>query len=132
MSLTDEELRHMELSIATGSLQKICHEAAQHWWKDNQGNDIRDNPLTFSNKLLLIVTEIAEACEGDRKDLMDDKLPNRKMREVELADALIRICDLAGGYGLDLGGAVADKVAYNSSRIDHTAAHRKAQGGKSY
>ena len=37
---------------------------------------------------MLIVSEIAEAMEGERKDLMDDKLPHRKMAEVELADAL--------------------------------------------
>ncbi len=39
--------------------------------------------------------------EGERKDLMDDKLPHRKMAEVELADALIRIFDYAGAYGYD-------------------------------
>lgn len=44
----------------------------------------------------LIITEIAEATEGERKDLMDDKLPHRKMGEVELADAMIRLLDLGG------------------------------------
>ena len=46
----------------------------------------------------LISTELAEATEGERKDLMDDKLPNRKMGEVELADTLIRLFDLAGFF----------------------------------
>ena len=48
--------------------------------------------------LQLVSTELAEATEGERKDLMDDHLPHRKMGEVELADALIRLLDLAGRY----------------------------------
>jgi NTP pyrophosphatase (non-canonical NTP hydrolase) len=70
--------------------------------------------------------------EGDRKDLMDDKLPHRKMREVELADAVIRIFDLAGAYGMDLGEAIAEKMAYNQSRADHKIENRVQSGGKSY
>lgn len=49
--------------------------------------------------LQLINTEIAEATEGDRRDLNDEHLPHRKMAEVELADALIRLLDLGGRYG---------------------------------
>ena len=70
--------------------------------------------------------------EGDRKDLMDDKLPHRKMLEVELADALIRIHDLAGFLGLDLAGAVVEKLAFNQQRADHKLDNRRAEGGKSY
>jgi hypothetical protein len=50
--------------------------------------------------LQLVNTEIAEATEGERKNLMDDKLPHRRMGEVELADALIRILDFAGRYNI--------------------------------
>ncbi|MBJ7591976.1 nucleoside triphosphate pyrophosphohydrolase family protein [Aeromonas veronii] len=49
--------------------------------------------------LQLVNTEIAEATEGDRKGLMDDHLPHRKMAEVELADTMIRALDIAGRYG---------------------------------
>jgi len=55
------------------------------WWPEDA------DPLT---KAQLVLTEIAEATEGARKDLMDDHLPHRKMEEVELADALIRVLDL--------------------------------------
>lgn len=56
--------------------------------------------------LMLAVSELAEAMEGHRKNLMDDKLPHRPMIEVELADYVIRVCDTictdaftAGGVG---------------------------------
>lgn len=85
-----------------------------------------------AQKLCLIHSEISEAMEGHRKGLMDDKLPHRKMIEVELADAMIRIGDLAGALGLDLGGAIAEKMAFNAKRPDHQPEARKAAGGKSY
>lgn len=81
---------------------------------------------------MLIVSEVSEAMEGHRKNLMDDKLPHRPMIEVELADALIRIADLAGALGLDLGGAVEEKLAFNASRPDHKLENRMAAGGKAY
>lgn len=111
-----------------------CHKASRDagWWTDKEGNDLTLNPLVFSNKLMLTVSELAEAMEADRKDLMDDKLPHRHGREVELADAYIRICDLAGAFNLDLGGAVAEKMAFNKVRPDHQKEAREAAGGKSY
>ena len=79
--------------------------------------DIKDTQKAFNAQMLaLIHSEISEALEADRKDLMDDKLPHRKGLEVELADAFIRICDMCSGLGLDLGGAVEEKLAYNTTR----------------
>jgi NTP pyrophosphatase (non-canonical NTP hydrolase) len=123
------------INTAADILQYECHQAAKSagWWIDPKtGASITDNPYCFSSKLCLVHSEISEAMEGDRKDLMDDKLPHRKMREVELADAVIRIFDLAGAYGMDLGEAIAEKMAYNQSREDHKIANRAQSGGKSY
>lgn len=110
---------------------KICYGLAEEagWWGD-KGDRVSMGLLC--TKLLLIVTEIAEATEGLRKDLPDDKLPHRPMLEVELADAVIRIYDLAGKLELDLGGALVEKLQYNLSRKDHTAEHRASQGGKKF
>jgi hypothetical protein len=115
-------------------LQGICHTAASNagWWSSKDGTRLQDNPLVFSNKLCLTHSEISEAMEGDRKNAMDDHLPHRPAREVELADALIRIFDLGGAYGLDLAGALVEKMAYNARRADHKPAARAAEGGKAY
>ncbi|MFX6318865.1 hypothetical protein ABTF97_18600, partial [Acinetobacter baumannii] len=82
--------------------------------------------------LCLIHSEISEAMEGHRKNLMDDKIPHRSMLEVELADALIRICDMAGGLGLDLEGAVLEKLEYNQKRADHKIENRLKADGKKF
>ena len=126
----EAELEQQMTMQAVDRLQRICHHAAfvAGWWHEGA----QSNPLTFSNKLMLIVSEVAEAMEGDRKKLMDDKLPHREMREVELADAVIRIFDLAGAYGFDLAGALVEKMAYNAQRLDHKPEHRNAAGGKTY
>lgn len=115
-------------------LQGICHDLAHHagWWTRPDGSPITDNPYCFSNKLMLVVSELAEAMEGDRKGIKDDHLPHRDMREVELADAVIRIFDLAGAYNMDLGGAIAEKLYFNRHRADHTPEARAQAGGKAY
>lgn len=69
------------------------------WWHDEQGNFIEINPKKLN---ILIVSELSEAMEGFRKDLMDDKLPHRPMVEVELADAVIRRLDKMMGLDENL------------------------------
>ena len=81
---------------------------------------------------MLIVSEIAEAMEGDRKNLMDDHLKHRPMLEVELADALIRIFYFAGKHGLDVAGAMVEKLVYNTTRADHKPENQNKVNGKKY
>ena len=104
-----------------------CREANDRWWTAADGTPLERNK---GELLMLIVSEIAEAMEGERKDLWDDKLPYRKMVEVELADALIRIFDYAGAFGYDLEGAYREKLVYNAQRDDHTHDARARAEGK--
>lgn len=124
----------MSIKHKINAVVDVCHgnSTAAGWWTDKDGNHLSLNPLCFSNKLCLVHSEISEAMEGDRKGLMDDKLPHRSMAEVELADACIRIFDLAGAYNMDLGGAIEEKLAFNKVRPDHKKEAREATGGKTY
>jgi len=107
-----------------------CHAANDKWWRDTiTGERISRNK---GELLCLIHSEISECMEGERKNLMDDKLPHRRMAEVELVDAMIRIFDYAGAFGYDLQGAYADKMAFNAAREDHKAEARLAANGKKW
>jgi NTP pyrophosphatase (non-canonical NTP hydrolase) len=111
---------------------EVCHGAAVDggWWHDiNTGEKLERNK---GELIALIHSEVSECLEGVRKGCPDDKLPNRPMEEVELADTIIRIFDYAGGFGLDLPGALLEKLAYNSSRADHKPENRKKSGGKKF
>lgn len=134
---------YQDVEYAGTALQEFCHSAAATagWWNDTKtgmdyAKECMDNTrfgkALVAEKLCLIHSEISEAMEGHRKGLMDDKLPHRSMIEVELADAIIRIGDLAGALQLDLGGAIAEKMQFNSVRPDHKIENRNAEGGKAY
>lgn len=82
--------------------------------------------------LMLMVSEIAEAMEGVRKNLPDSHLPEFRMEDVELADLIIRVLDYAGGFGIDLQAPFDAKNRYNATRHDHTHAARLAPGGKEF
>lgn len=126
--------------IAGQTLQDTCFDLAQTagWWTDiNTGvtlNSVQGQPprINIPEKLCLIHSEVSEAMEGYRKNLMDDKLPTRSMLEVELADVVIRCFDLSGGLGLDLPGAIVEKLYYNSHREDHKIENRLSVNGKKF
>lgn len=61
------------------------------WWSKQRSN---------YTLLQLVITEITEATEGVRKKLMDKHLPDLKNEDVELADALLRLCDFAQASGI--------------------------------
>jgi NTP pyrophosphatase (non-canonical NTP hydrolase) len=138
-----ETLETMRISEAGNLLVSVCHTASSRagWWQDiKTGTDYRAEVRAGSRfgkalvaeKLALVHSEVSEGLEGHRKNLHDDKLPHRSMLEVELADAVIRIADLAGALDLDLGGAISEKLAFNAVRPDHKIEARGAENGKAY
>ena len=120
-----------EIAYSADLLTDACHLASKRagWW---DGIDPRD-PYVTATKLMLAVSELAEAMEGARKGLKDDKLPDCEMLEVELADCVVRVFDLAGALGYNnFGGTLARKMQFNATRADHKVENRAAEGGKKF
>ena len=138
MSLTADQFINL--------LTEQVHVANMKWWLDLSkpckvcgpnckncgGYGYAKLERNVGEMLCLVHSEISEALEGHRKNLMDDKLPHRQQIEVELADAIIRIFDIAAGLNLDLGGAYVEKMEYNAHRDDHKIENRLKKDGKKY
>lgn len=105
---------------------------ARGWWTDIETGESLIGKRNVGEMLMLIVSEASEAMESHRKNENDDKLPHRPGIEVELADAIIRIGDLGRALGLDVAGALVEKMRFNCVREDHSIEARKAAGGKAY
>ena len=122
-----------ELEASIKTLNFISKEVLKknaHWWVDlRSGEPIERN---VGELLMLCTSELAEAMEGHRKNLPDDKLPHRDMFEVEIADTFIRLFDLCGGLGLDISGAILEKLEFNAIREDHKTENRLKDNGKKY
>jgi len=120
----------MLISTALNLLAKEFRADNETWWV----NPATGEKLTRNRPemMMLMVSEIAEAMEGFRKDLMDDKLPHRKMETVEFADLFIRLMDYVGEFCPDFGEAVAEKREFNRTRKDHSAEERLKPNGKRF
>lgn len=128
--------------------------AAAGWWSDVKTGESILHTRNVPEMLMLIVSEVAEAMEGHRKNLMDDKLQHRPMLQTELVDAVIRILDLAGSrmaierenvarieaangcrsaHDLNpFGDILIEKMNYNRTRADHQIENRRKAGGKAF
>ena len=101
--------------------QEIYKMSQQHgFWPGGERN--------FGEALMLITSELGEASEAHRQIPKDERagivghwprsssISEYSHVEEELADAVIRIMDLAAGFDMDLATAIAEKVRYNAGR----------------
>jgi NTP pyrophosphatase (non-canonical NTP hydrolase) len=131
-----EAINHMSYMVGKQNLEV--------GWRDNSKNllsvleihapqllPVAQNYI-IGTMIALIHSELSEALEAQRKNLNDDHLPNRKGIAAELADALIRIFDLADYEDIPLGEVLVEKFMYNKTRADHKRENRKLDGGKAF
>lgn len=102
--------------ISTPTIKKLqarAHETAKNngFWDKGQENILA--------KLMLCVTELSEFAENhrkDSKDIMDEHCPQFTNQEIELADVVIRVMDIAEYMAIDLEAAILAKMKYNLTR----------------
>ena len=118
--------------VEINRLRDKCYNASKDagWHTDLNTGELLER--IKAEMICLMHSELSEAMEGERKDLMDDHLTHRKMAEVEMADAVIRIMDYCGRFGYDIGGAIVEKMEYNKNRSDHKIENRKNNNGKKF
>lgn len=110
---TAERRESFSETILIDAIQRCaenCHRIAMDkgWWN----NDRNDAEL-----LMLMVTEIAEACEGLRHgNPPSDHIPEFSAVEEELADCMVRILDMSAARGYRIGEALVSKIAFNEGR----------------
>lgn len=108
-----------ELAIigALKMLQKRSHALAQQ-------KGFYEEPRTIGDAIALIHSECSEALDEFRDSTSVEDLLHVRYREdgkpegfsIELADAVIRLGDLAESLGIDLGAMIVLKHAWNETR----------------
>ena len=83
-------------------LSKLAHEMAVDKGFYNRKREVPE-------LLMLIVTELGEACESDR-------LSDFKNFKEEIADTYIRLGDMCGYFGIDIEEEIKKKMEKNKTR----------------
>lgn len=95
-------------SITIPSPQAVWKNADNHGWH---------NPsCDLATDLLLVHSEVSEACEALRKGHVHYHPDNHATVEEELADVIIRVMHIAAKNNLDIERTVWEKHRYNIQR----------------
>lgn len=112
--------------VDLNELSKTIHQ-------DNVDRGFYDDDRQIGTLLMLVVSELSEALEADRKDrhctesggalnvdgTIDKELFEEKFKDTfedEIADAFIRLFDLCGYLNIDIRKHISLKLAYNRTR----------------
>jgi len=122
-------LRELQDQIGAANAAKGFHaegdqlRAFARWADDPHPADLAALRRYYGEKMMLIVSEVAEAQDELRTghDMTltyynEDKPTKPEGVPSELADTVIRCFDLAAEAGIDLGGMIVAKLAYNATR----------------
>lgn len=81
-------------------------------WREEKGfftPSLFTDTVHINEKLMLVVTEVAEACEAVRHQ-------NYENFKEEIADTFIRLMDLCGTMGFDIEKEIIEKMKINENR----------------
>lgn len=107
-----EHFKRFQKLMYRNSQRKGFHDSDLAYMLHNDTRGMLD-----AQRLMLIVSELSEALEALRHgNPADSHIPDYTGMEAELADAVIRIMDLAEANQLRLAEAIVAKAAYNSGR----------------
>lgn len=103
-------LSERQIQSGIAILQLKCHAIAKDkgWW---------DSRRNFGEMVALIHSEASELLEAERHgNPVSEHCPSLSAGAEEMADIVIRVCDLAESMGVDLGYAIRTKMRFNESR----------------
>lgn len=117
---TGNALHAIVLKAAEGEFVSAWKFYARDVYEVAKKSGYYDGKPDDCQKIVLMHAELSEGVEALRgapfPGLPDKHLPHRPGIEVELADLIIRAMNYGSARGLDIPGAIIEKVRFNATR----------------